>query len=83
MIRAYVDFAASALGLAARILSTIAPRPAALYSAAAERAHVLRDVLHEVGLDYLGSDAHTAGGRLQRYLARLEPALSNPGHRSS
>ncbi len=83
MIRAYVDFAASALDLAARILSTIAPRPAALYSAAAERAHVLRDALHDAGGDYLGRDAHTASGRLQRYLTRLEPALSNPGHRSS
>lgn len=73
MIRAYVDFAAGALALAARTLWNIAPRPAALYGAAAERTGVLREALYDVGRDYLGRDAHTQEGRLQRYLERIAP----------
>jgi hypothetical protein len=79
MIRAYVDFAAGALDLAARTLWKIAPKPAALYAAAAERTSILRDALHDVGRDYLGRDAHTPEGRLQRYLERLTPDTQEQG----
>ncbi len=76
MIRAYVDFAAGALELAARTLRAAAPNSADLYSAAADRAHLLHEALHHVGRDYVGPDAHTSGGRLTRYLARLQPTSS-------
>ncbi len=76
MIRAYVDFAAGALELAARTLGAAAPKSADLYSAAADRAHVLHEALHDVGRDYVGPDAHSSDGRLTRYLARLQPTSS-------
>lgn len=83
IIRAYLDFAAGALHLAAQSLRGVAPQPAALYSAAAQRAGTLRDVLYDVGRDYLGRDAHTPEGRLRRYLSRLQPSEPGPDHRSS
>ena len=74
MIAAYVDFAAGALGVAARTLHRTAPNTAGVYAAAAGRAALLREALDEAGRDYLGRDAHTATARLERYLARLKPA---------
>ena len=74
MVQAYVDYAAGALALAAGTLQNVAPKTAGIYGAAAKRASVLRDALNDAGRDYLGRDAHTASGRLDRYLARLKSA---------
>ncbi len=73
MLRAYGDFAAGALDLAARRLGNSQPRLAQLYARASARAAVVRDALGEVRVDYLGSEAHTPEGRLQRFLSRLTP----------
>jgi hypothetical protein len=83
IIRAYLDFAAGALDLAAQSLRGVAPHPAALYAAAARRAGVLRDVLYDVGRDYVGRDAHSAEGRLHRYLSRLQPSEPEQDHHTS
>jgi hypothetical protein len=74
MVRAYVEFASGAFDLAARNLLSAVPRAAAVYAGAAERTVVLRDALRDTSRDYLGPDAHSAAGRLDRYLARLKPS---------
>jgi len=74
MIKAYVDFAAGALAVAAHTLKRTAPNIAGVYIAAASRTELLREALDEAGREYLGREAHTANGRLNRYLARIKPA---------
>ena len=71
--RAYTTFAATALTLAARMLAGQAPAAADLFHRVAERADVVRESLDAARADYLGRDAHTAEGRLTRFLSRLEP----------
>ena len=78
MIRAYVDFAAGMLDVAARTLGAAAPRHAAIYGSASRRTGVLQEALHDAGRDYIGKHAHSASSRLERYLARLKPAHSDP-----
>ncbi|MCZ6918615.1 MAG: hypothetical protein O7I93_17710 [Gemmatimonadetes bacterium] len=74
MIRAYVDFASGAFDLAARNLQRAVPRAAEVYAGAAARATVLRYALQDTSRDYLGPDAHSTAGRLDRFLARLPPS---------
>ena len=81
MIAAYVDFATRAFTVAARTLQRAAPNTAGVYAAAAGRAALLREALDEAGREYLGREAHTADGRLERYLARLKPT-THPNNRS-
>lgn len=71
MLRAYVDFAASALRRASTLLYKHAPETATLYAQASERASTLTDALSAVRRDYLGTQAHTSDGRLSRFLSRL------------
>jgi hypothetical protein len=73
MLRAYGDFAAAALDLASRSLSSAVPGLAQLYARASARTSVVRDALGAVRVDYLGRDAHTPEGRLERFLTRLAP----------
>ena len=72
MIRAYVIFAAQAYLLASRVFGRLAPAAAALCARAAERADVLQAALADVRRHYLGRDAHTPQGRLDRFLSRLK-----------
>lgn len=76
MLGAYVTFARSAFSLAARLVGRSAPQVAAIHEHAADRAEVLREALTEARADYLGRDAHTAEGRIERYLSRLQAASS-------
>ncbi len=71
MLRAYVTFATHAFALAARLLGH---RGAGgeLYARAAERAKLLRAVLASTRREFIGSDAHSADGRLDRFLERME-----------
>lgn len=71
MLRAYGDFAAMTLSQAARILSQLAPERSRLYAHAAEQREVLVGALEETRRDYLGRSAHSADGRLERFLERL------------
>lgn len=77
MVRAYVDFAATALGMSADVLQSRAPRLAELYARAADQSPAIRDALGEARRDYLGPQAHTAEGRLNRFLDRLDPKRAN------
>lgn len=78
MIRAYVDFAATVLRTAGRALHGKTPGLADLYHNAADRIHVVRSALAETRVDYLGRDAHTPSGRLDRFLERLDPTDPRP-----
>lgn len=71
MIRAYVLFATQAFLLASRVFRRLAPAAASLCEHAAERAEVLQAALADVRRHYVGREAHTAQGRLDRFLARL------------
>jgi hypothetical protein len=77
MLRAYVTFAAQALGLAARILSSRASG-ASFCARAAEQAEALHNALAEARRDYLGKDVHSAESRLERFLARLGRGSAKP-----
>jgi hypothetical protein len=70
--RAFLHVAATMLHEAARTLAGRAPELATLYTRAADEVDLLSDALHAVSRDYIGPDAHTPQGRLDRYLARLE-----------
>jgi hypothetical protein len=71
--RAFLHMAATLMLEAARIMSGRAPDLAELYVMVAGRVDLLGEVLYAVAVDYLGPDAHTTRGRIDRYLARLEP----------
>lgn len=71
MVRAYVTFAAHALTLASGILLRWAPDAADVFARAAKTTDVLWEALSSVRQDYLGADAHSSEGRLERFLARL------------
>lgn len=71
MLRAYVDFAASALALAGRIVERSEPAIGSLLQRAAEHAEHLSEALRETRRDYLGRDATTPQGRIDRFLGRL------------
>ena len=71
--RAFLHMGATLMLEAARIMSGRAPDLAELYVMVAGRVELLGEVLHAVAVDYLGPDAHTTRGRIDRYLARLEP----------
>jgi len=73
MIRAYVDFAVAALAQGGALLRG-QQVDAEVYVGAARHSDTIRHVLTEVRQDYLGRDAHTARGRIDRWLARLRPA---------
>jgi hypothetical protein len=70
---AFLHMAATLMLEAARTISGRAPDLAELYVMVAGRVELLGEALHAVAADYLGPDAHTARGRIDRYLARLEP----------
>lgn len=70
--RAFLELASTMLHEAARGVAGRAPDLAELYERAAGKVRLLSDVLHRVSLDYIGPEAHTAEGRVDRYLARLE-----------
>ncbi|MEB3323051.1 MAG: hypothetical protein VKI81_09540 [Synechococcaceae cyanobacterium] len=70
--RAFLELAATMLHEAAGIVANRAPDLADLYVRAARQVELLSDVLHEVSLEYIGAEAHTARGRIDRYLSRLE-----------
>jgi hypothetical protein len=72
MNRAYVDFAAAAFTLAGRIVERRCSETGAFYHRAAESAENLVGALRATRRDYLGSEATTAQGRLDRFLGRLE-----------
>lgn len=72
--RAFLHMAATLLMEAARTIGGRAPDLAELYVMVAGRVELLREVLQAVSTDYIGPDAHSACGRLDRYLARLEPS---------
>lgn len=69
--KAFLTLAASMLREAASIMATRASDLADLYLRVAGEIDLLGDTLRTVAVDYLGKDAHTAGSRLDRYLARL------------
>ena len=71
-LRAYSDFAGAALDQAARILEGHTPDQARLYARVATRTSVLLEALRDTKADYLGRAVHSPGGRLGRYLSRLE-----------
>ncbi|UCF41794.1 MAG: hypothetical protein JSW43_05580, partial [Gemmatimonadota bacterium] len=71
MIRAYLDFGATMLSETARLVEGYSVTLSALYRRAAERIELMRDSLQAASADYLGPDAHTTEGRLERYLRRL------------
>jgi hypothetical protein len=70
--RAFLTLAATMLREAARIIAGRAPDLASLYVTVAGRVQLLSEALHAVAEDYIGPDAHTARGRIDRYLSRLE-----------
>ena len=76
IVRAYVAFAAGAFSEAARILGNTMPEIAQLLTAGSERIDQLYGALRSTAVDYLGRNAHTADGRINRHLARLEGSLS-------
>jgi hypothetical protein len=69
--KAFLTLAASMLREASRIIGSKAPDLAELYARVAGEVDLLGDALHTVAVGYLGKDAHSARGRLDRYLARL------------
>jgi len=71
LVRAYLPFAASALHEAASQIAARAPEVADLLSRASTRIEALHQALRSTSVDYLGPEAHTSRGRLQRYLFRL------------
>jgi hypothetical protein len=71
MIRAYLDFGATMLSETAHLVEGYSVTLSTLYRRAAERIELLRDSLQAASADYLGPDAHTTQGRLERYLRRL------------
>lgn len=73
MLRAYSSFAREAFSLAARTAARLAPESSRLHRRAAERTDLIRAALADVRRDYLGSDAQTSDGRLERFLGRLGP----------
>lgn len=77
MVRAFTDFASTALQRAAQVFSVRAPDAAELFDRAAHQAPLLRETLAHVRVDYLGRAAHTQQGRLARYLSRLRPFTSD------
>lgn len=79
MIRAYVTFTEQALALAARIMIAHVPDAGSLCARVGDRAELLREALAHVRSEYLGRSAHTAAGRLERFLARLSARAG--GHR--
>lgn len=76
-LQAYVAFAAQALGLAARILASRG-QAGSLCARAAAETEALYGALAETRRDFLGADAHTAEGRLARFLSRIEGGPSHP-----
>ncbi len=75
IIRAYLDFGAMMLWETAHLVEGHGSGLAALYRRAAERIELLREALESAAADYVGPDAHTADGRLRRYLKRLGEAF--------
>lgn len=75
MIRAYLSFGATMLWETARLVEGEGSTLAALYRRAAERVEMLRESLQAAAVDYLGADAHTPEGRLNRYLERMGQAV--------
>ncbi len=71
--RAFLRMAATLLTEAARIIAGRTPDLAGLYVMVAGRVRLVSEVLHTVAVDYIGPDAHTTRGRIDRYLARLKP----------
>jgi hypothetical protein len=71
--QAFRHTAATLMMEAARTIGGRAPDLAELYVMVAARVELLSDVLHAVAVEYIGPDAHTARGRIDRFLARLEP----------
>ena len=72
-LRAYGDFAASALEQSAAILRHHAPEQGLLYSRVAHSAPILLEGLQDARTDYLGPSSHSPSARLARYLARTQP----------
>jgi hypothetical protein len=71
MIRAYLGFGATMLWETACLVEGRSSALAALYRRAAERIELLREGLQAAAVDYLGPDAHTPEGRLNRFLERV------------
>jgi hypothetical protein len=71
MVRAYLRFAAGALTEAAGQMGDRAPQVSDLFNRAASRIEALHEALVATSMDYLGPEAHSARGRLERYLSRL------------
>ena len=71
MVRAYADFAGASLGFSAELIGSRLPYLSDLYSRAACASQTLRAALEDARVEYLGRDAHTAEGRLNRYLQRV------------
>jgi hypothetical protein len=69
--KAFLTLAATMLREAARIIQTKAQDLSELYTQVAGEVDMLGDALRAVAVDYLGENAHTARGRLERYLARM------------
>jgi hypothetical protein len=69
--RAFLTFAATMLHEAARIIASKASDLSDLYGQVAGEVDLLSDALQAVAVDYLGKDAHTVSGRLERYLSRM------------
>ena len=70
MINAYVGFAADALALASRLVGDKG-QLAELYLQAAEKSELIWASMEETRRAYLGPDAHSAQGRLNRFLDSL------------
>jgi hypothetical protein len=75
MVQAYLDFGAAMLWETAQLIEARVVTLAALYRRAAMRVELLCDALQATSVDYIGPDAHSAEGRLRRYLRRLGEAL--------
>ncbi len=75
MIRAYLTFSTTMLCQAGYLVGGRSPRLAEVYQYAAHRVGLIHQALRGTAVDYLGSDAHSAAGRLSRYLTRLSDDL--------
>ncbi len=71
MIRAYLTFSTKMLCQAAYLVGGRSPRLAEVYQHAAHRVGAIHQALRGTAVDYLGSGAHSAAGRVGRYLSRL------------
>jgi len=71
-IRAYIDFAAGAFGVAATSLRRVSPDSAALFKRASSAAHSMHTALRSTAVDYIGRNAHKPELRLERFLDRLK-----------